>query len=143
VQLSRRLIISGVADEYWRAIQPALEPRPNVAAAEMHLVHDGLERAPFPLLPSHNFAALFGVVSVSGYSTSSPLLLEHDRMLPPAVSGIYSPEQARLYLQRFPNARLTLLRQIDPPIWSIFEGDKERRMTIDPATLVISPVSAD
>ena len=62
-------------------------------------------------------------------------------MLPPAISGIYSPEQARIFLERFPESRLTVVHQLNPPIWSIYESGRERRLTIDPASLAIRPVA--
>ena len=138
--LSRRLIISGAADQYWNKMRPALSRQPNVAAADDRLVDYDAPRMPFPLLPSQNMPVLFDIVSVDGYSTSTPLLLDRTRLLPPAVHGIYSPEQARIYMQHFPKSRLTLVHQLDPPIWSIYESGKELRLTLDPETLEIRTI---
>ena len=140
VELSRRLIISGAADAYWKTIRPTLGPHANVACADLSTMEYPHERAPFPLLPSHNFPALFGTVSVSGYSTGSPLLLDRSRLLPPTVDGIYSPEQARVYLEHFPDSRLTILHSLNPPVWTILESGRERRLTLDPSTLAITEV---
>ncbi len=142
-ELSRRLILSGVADEYWKTIRPVLIPRKNLVCADLQLVDDAYERAPFPLLPSHNFASLFGVVSVSGYSTTTPLLLDRARLVPPAAHGIYSRAQAKVYLEHFPDTRLTVLHQVDPPIWSIYEDGLEKRLTLDPETLFIRTVTGE
>ncbi len=132
IELSRRLIISGAADAYWREMRPALDARATLVCADLPLVSSSPESMPFPLLPSHNFAALFGVVNVSGFSPSSPYSIDRARMMPPGVNGIYSPEQARIYLEQFPETRVVWLRQTDPPIWSIIDGGQERRLTLDP-----------
>ncbi len=140
VELSRRLILSGTADNYWNAVRPTLGPGRSLVCMERGLVDVMPEVLPFPLLPSHNYPALFGVVSVSGYTSSSPLHLDQTRMLPVDVHGIYTPEQARIYLEHFPDTRVTLLRRLDPPVWSIIEGGTERTFTLDPKTLVIQGV---
>ena len=143
VDLSRRLIMSGAADEYWKALRPSLGPEKNLVSMERGLVDVIPDAIPFPLLPSHNFPAIFGVVSVSGYSSSTPLLLESSRMLPIDVHGIYTPDQAKIFLEHQPNTRLTLLRRLDPPVWSIIEGGTERTLTLDPETLVIRSVDGN
>ena len=90
--LSRRLLISGTADEYWRTMRPTLASQPNVACVDPRLMRESSGRSVFPLLPSQNLAALFGVVSASGHSSSfglparsqpaGPLFTERDAVFP-------------------------------------------------------------
>ncbi len=82
-ELSRRLILTGAADAYWREIRPTLGARPNLVCVDFSPVDTATELVPHPLLPSHNFAALFGLVNVAGNSPSSPLLRDRTRLLPP------------------------------------------------------------
>ena len=137
MELSRRLLISGAADEYWRALRPSLGNRPNLPCMDPRLMRESKEEVPYPLMPSQNLAALFDVVSASGYSSSSAFLLDRTRPAPFSPSGMYSPESGRAYQAVFPNVRLTIMRQLNPPQWSIIEDGRERRLTLDPVTLQI------
>ncbi len=65
------------------------------------------------------------------------------RLLPIDVHGLYTAEQAKVYLEHFPGTRVTVVRQIDPPVWSIIEGGTERTLTLDPETLVIRSVDGN
>jgi len=137
VELSRKLIISGAADSYWTAMGPLSSKLPSVAATDLDTSGGIDASAPYPLLPSHNFPALFGVRSVSGYSTGTPLWLDPHRIFPPTLTGIFSLDEARIYLAHFPAARLTVLHSVDPPVWSIVGHESGRTLTIDPDTLAI------
>ncbi len=137
MELSRRLLVSGTADEYWRALRPTLGQRPNLPCMDPRLMRESNEEVPYPLLPSQNLAALFGVVSASGYSSSSAFLLDRSRPAPFSLSGMYTPENGRAYQAMFPHVRLTILHQLNPPQWSIIEDGRERRLTLDPDTLQI------
>ncbi len=106
------------------------------------LLREGIGEIPFPLLPSQNLSALFGVVNASGYSTSSPFLLDRNRPATFSLSGMSTPETGRAYVERFPNVRLTIVRQLNPPLWSILEDGRERWLTLDADTLQIRELSS-
>jgi hypothetical protein len=137
MELSRRLLVSGVADEYWRSLRLTLGSQPNVVCIDPRFVREGNDEVPFPLLPSQNLAALFDVVSASGYSSSSTFLLDRSKPPPFSLSGMYTPENGRQYLARFPNVRLTVVEQLNPPVWSIVENGRERRFTLNLENLQI------
>ena len=141
--LGHPLILSGADDEYWKAMRSNPSTKKNPVCMERGLVDEIPDVIPFPLLPSHNFPAIFGMVSVSGYSSSSPLQFDPVRRLPIYFHGIYAPARAKNFLEHQPNTRVTLLRHLDPPVWSIIEDDTERTLTIDPETLVVRSVVAE
>ncbi len=143
MELSRRLLISGTADEYWRALRPTLGNRPNLTCMDPQLMRETTDEVPFRAATQpKNLAALFGAISASGYSSSSAFLLDKSRPAPFTPSGMYSPENGRAYQTRFPNVRLTIVRQLNPPLWSILEDGRERWLTLDPDTLQIRELTS-
>jgi hypothetical protein len=71
---------------------------------------------PFAALGSHNYAPLFGIANIAGYSSTIPLTASPEKQArePMHWGGIYSPEQAQREVARDPRLLHLALRSRRP-----------------------------
>jgi hypothetical protein len=138
-ETDRRLIISGEADRYWNALrtsrgQNAGFPRFAVQA-DPHLVMPSLSEVPFALLGAFNYASLFRVPNIIGFSITPP---------PNAVrweaelgvkhwfwGGIYAQSQIARIIAAQPDVQPIVLTGMKPATWRVFAAPASENFRLD------------
>jgi hypothetical protein len=126
----RRLIISGEADRYWNQLKErhgvALgEPRFAVQAQPEALM-PRRRAVPFSLLGGFNYASLFRISNVTGFSTVAPRnarWLENELGVQPWFwGGVYSEGAVDRITAAHPDVQRIVLTGMLPMTWRVFEG---------------------
>ena len=117
--MDRELIISGKAAAFQRALKRIYGDKPRIiisAPRELVMGESGRGPLPFAALGSHNYAPLFGIVNIAGYSSTIPqsASLEKHAREPMHWGGIYSPQQAQREIARDPRLLHLTLRSRRP-----------------------------
>ena len=130
--LDRRLVLSGEADRYW-AMLKATSPAPLkiVVGTKGMLIRYANERVPYSVLGAYNFAALFDVIHVSGYSVTVPAPQRFSPMRPSHWSGIFRDDHALKFADQTPGLTLVLLRRVEVIRWTVATPERERWFRLD------------
>ena len=130
--LDRRLVLSGEADRYW-AMLKATSPAPLkiVVGTKGMLIRYANERVPYSVLGAYNFAALFDVIHVSGYSVTVPAPQRFSPMRPSHWSGIFRDVHAIKFADQTPGLTLVLLRRVEVIRWTVATPERERWFRFD------------
>jgi hypothetical protein len=137
----RRLITSGEADHYWDQLRArrggAGFPR-FVVQAEPRLLWPAKAEVPFVLLGAFNYASLFRVPNISGFSNVPPpnglwpeteLGVKHWFW-----GGIYGDRQTARIVAAHPDIQSIELTGMHPAAWRVFDGAAAENFCLDPAT---------
>ncbi len=117
--LDRKMIVSGQAAAFQRELTRIYGPHPQLlisAEPDVLFDPDGPVPIPFAAMGAYNYAALWQVVNVAGYSSTVPHsgLPEARDKEPMHWAGIYSPEQAEEQLSENPELLHLTLISLDP-----------------------------
>ena len=147
----RQAIMSGEADRYWNMLKasdgPGVDGTRFEVEAGWKVLLPRRERVPFALIGGFNYAALFRVNNVSGFSVTPPLgadWLEKDTGVAPYFwGGVFAPVQARRITQVHPDIQRIALTGILPvATWQIFDGRSVRAFSYDAKTGRVQAQSA-
>ncbi len=126
----RQLVMSGEADRYWNELKAqngitAGGPRFAVQA-EPKVLWPQRPAVPFVLLGAFNYASLFRVPNVMGYSTVPPanaLWLERElRIKPWFWGGVFSGGATARIVAAHPDVQRITLTGMAPTTWRVFDG---------------------
>ena len=113
--LDRKLVLSGEAEAFWNKERTLLKPDDQIATViDLDLWKASTSSIPYTLLGTANYPALFGVVSVEGYSTTVPLDQVPIKIPPHFWYGAFTPGQVPALLKERPNVRLVRIVQVNP-----------------------------
>jgi hypothetical protein len=138
----RRLIISGEADRYWDQLRatPGLRagfPRFAVEA-DPRLLMTSKPDVPFALLGAFNYASLFRVRNIIGFSVTPPpngLRIETELGVKHWFwGGIYTKSETERILAAHPDVQPIALTGMKPATWSVFSGAHMRDFRLDAAS---------
>jgi hypothetical protein len=142
----RRLIISGEADRYWAELRAshgggAAFPRFAVES-DPRLLMTSRAEVPFALLGAFNYASLFRVPNIIGFSVTPPpngLRLETELDVKHWFwGGIYTAEVVRRIVAAHPDVQPITLTGMHPATWSVFRGAAEESFRLDTVSGKIS-----
>ena len=143
----RRLIVSGEADRYWAQLRAGHAPGagfPRFAlVAEPRVLLTSAREVPFSLLGAFNYASLFRVPNVTGFSVTPP---------PGAVrfetelgtihwfwGGIYMQWQMRRIAAAHRDVQPIVLVGMPPATWRVFHQPQTKQFRLDAATGHVLP----
>jgi hypothetical protein len=137
----RRLITSGEADRYWDQLRArhggAGFPR-FIVQAEPRLLWPARADVPFAVLGAFNYASLFRVPNISGFSNVPPpnglwpeteLGIKHWFW-----GGIYGDRQTARIVAAHPDIQSIELTGLRPAAWRVFDGAATENFRLDAAT---------
>ncbi|MBA3273752.1 MAG: hypothetical protein H0T11_07750 [Chthoniobacterales bacterium] len=136
LQLDRTMIISGKVAEFQRELARIYGPeRRLMISSARHLLLDqeGPQPIPFAAMGAYNYASLFRVVNVAGYSSTIPHTASpeaHD-LEPIHWAGIYSPEQANRILAANPDLLHLTVTSLDPLLVATARGPERHLFEFD------------
>ena len=142
----RRLIISGEADRYWNKLKETHGLQPGfprfVIQSQPQVLMPARPAVPFVLLGAFNYASLFRVRNVIGFSVTPPpnaRWLETELGVKPWFwGGIFSHGAVNRIVAAHRDVQRIVLTGMAPPAWSVFEGSAAENFRLDPATFKIS-----
>jgi hypothetical protein len=113
--LGRKLIFSGDFDRYWDHVRPLLTPSDQIAVLIPYPVYedDNYEK-PNGLLGTFNYSCLARVISVSGYSHTSPANQLSTQTIPYYPNGAYDITQRAALIHERPDLKFITLESIHP-----------------------------
>jgi hypothetical protein len=137
----RQLIISGEADRYWDRLRAthgsAGFPR-FVVQAEPRMLLAKKAEVPFVLLGAFNYASLFRVHNISGFSNVPPpsaMWLETDLGVKHWFwGGIYGDRQTARIVAAHPDIQSIRLIGMQPPVWRVSNGTTAMDFGLDTRT---------
>ena len=143
--MDRELITSGKAAAFQRVLKRVYGEKPRViisAPRELVMGESGRWPLPFAALGSHNYAPLFSIVNIAGYSSTIPqsAALEKHAREPMHWGGIYSPEQAQREIAREPRLLHLALRSRRPLLVEAARGSERHLFEFNPETEDFSEV---
>ena len=113
--LDRQLILGGGAERWWNQVRPYFKPDDRLAVILPQNVYvDGRYDRPYTLLCAYNYAAIAGVVNVSGYSVTIPGDQLDLKTEPTYYFGAFSPDQKAALLAEKPNLKFITLETWHP-----------------------------
>ena len=128
--LDRRLVISGVAEQFWaqRRREHGAAPR-IVVGIDPAFMTTGRDEIPFSLLGTYNFGSIYGFISESGYTFTASLRSDGNTtaIRPYYFSGSYTPADAHRYVENRPDVWLIELAGLHPAEWTIRTAGMTRR----------------
>ena len=138
----RQLIMSGEADHYWDVMKahggPGAGNTRFVIGASWEALLPRREWVPFSLIGGFNYAALFRVNNVSGFSVTPPpsaSWLQRDTgSMPYFWGGIFSPKAVERIHAVYPDIQMVTLTSALPATWEIFGGPNTHAFLYDPRT---------
>jgi hypothetical protein len=138
-ELDRRLIISGEADRFWNDVKRQHDIRAGsplfIVEAPPRFILLTRPHVPFSLLAGYNFASLFRITNVSGYSPTPPpgarWLEEEIGVRPWFWGGIFQQPQADAIVAARPGAQKIVLTGMFPVQIELFRGTGELRYELD------------
>ena len=136
----RQLIMSGEADRYWNSLKAAgfgAEDSRYAIEAPWYALLPQLERVPCSLLGTFNYAALFRIHNVSGFSVTPPpsaAWLQRDcGAVPYFWGGIFSPNGLDHILKAHPEIeRIELNSAVPAATWTVTVGAASHAFLYDP-----------
>ena len=141
-EIDRRLLFSGVAEEYWKNIQYQLGAANGlIVGMDTTLLRPPRGAIPFTLLGTHNFGMMLGYTSSMGYTfiPSIRRVSKQDPEEPMHPGGMFVPMDARAISARNPGIWRVELESLNPPVWSVVSSKGSRRFRLNPETLGVSP----
>ena len=137
----RQLIMSGEANRYWNTLKanggPGVGNTRFVVGAPWEALLPQRECVPFSLIGGFNYAALFRVNNVSGFSVTPPpstQWLKRDTGSEPYFwGGVFSPNAIARICKVYPDIQTIVLHSAVPvPTWTIADGPALRDYMYDP-----------
>jgi hypothetical protein len=137
--MDRELIISGEAADFQRVLKRIYGEKSRViisAPHELVMGEAGRNPLPFAALGSHNYAPLFGIVNIAGYSSTIPQSASPEKHArePMHWGGIYSPEQAQREIARDRKLLHLALRSRRPLLVEAARESERHLFQFDPHT---------
>ena len=148
----RQLIMSGEADRYWNALKASGGPGAGtsrfVIGASWQALLPRRAYVPFSLIGGFNYAALFRVNNVSGFSVTPPPSsewLKRDTSSTPYFwGGIFSPNAIKRIGNVHPDIhKIILVTAVPFATWEILDGPVRRVFLYDPRTGHVQSLPAD
>ena len=148
----RQLIMSGEADRYWNALKasggPGVGNTRFVVGAPWQALLPRRRYVPFSVIGGFNYAALFRVNNVSGFSITPPQStrwLKRDTGSEPYFwGGIFSPNAVERITTVYPDIQTVMLHSAVPvPTWTISSGPAVRAFMYDPRAGRVLPLPPD
>ncbi len=147
----RQLIMSGEADHYWDVMKthhgPGAGTTRYMIGSDWKVLLPKRQWVPFSLIGGFNYAALFRVNNVSGFSVTPPpsaAWLQRDTgYVPYFWGGIFSPNAIDRIHAVYPDIQIIALTSAVPATWKIFDGQNTLAFGYDPRTGHVQSLPTD